>query len=186
MGEFDVYLREYRHIFSVCPECSTIGRLSELELERKGRYLPDWLDQIETKIQTVGERKFGLESKAKELRDKARRKAEEELLPKRLEEIAPSFARRGINPRDVSPLFDPVEFVVFKGLSSGEGVQDVLFYSVGESTSRNHALEASIRSRSYSWNLLRVSGDGSLSQSRRYGANRSSRSLDEFQPSESA
>ncbi len=181
MSDFSTYLREGRHIFSVCPDCSSIARLSELELERKGRYSPDWLDEIAGKLDRLGQRTFELQQKTKELQAQARLKAEQEILPRRLLQIAPAFARSGIDPRDVSALFDPVEFVVFRGMSSDDGVQEVQFYSVGPQTATSRSLETAVASQSYDWNLVRVSDDGSLTQSKKYASDPKARSLSEFQ-----
>jgi predicted Holliday junction resolvase-like endonuclease len=167
MGEVSTFIQENRHVFSVCPECDSISRLSDLEIARRGTYVPDWLDRIEQGLEKAGQTKFALEQRAKELTDKARRQAEAEILPKRLKEIAPSFARCGLDPRDVSALLDPVEFVVFDGMSGADGVRRVIFLAIGERSRAQTDLERAIESKSYDWNLLRVGDDGKLSQSKK-------------------
>lgn len=180
MSDFVTYLREGRHMFSACTHCGSIARLSELELERKGRYSPDWLDEISAKLDRLGQRTFELQQKAKDLQAQARSRAEKEILPKRLLQIAPALSRSGVDPRDVSALFDPVEFVVFRGMNSDDGVRDVQFLSVGPKTEASRRLEAVVASRAYDWNLIRVSDDGTLTQSKKYASDSRARSLAEF------
>ena len=47
MSDLLAFLEEGRHIFSVCPECRRIHRLSDLRLSLGGQYVPDWLDLLD-------------------------------------------------------------------------------------------------------------------------------------------
>lgn len=180
MGEFSTYLEQSRHIFSVCPKCDSVSRLTDLELARRGKYTPDWLDKIEAGIEKAGQDRFQLEQKAKALKDAARKEAEAELLPRRLREIAPTFANTGFDPRDVSAILDPVQFVIFEGMSSVDGVRSIVFFSKTGSGSRLESLRQSIRSHAYDWNLVRVADDGSISQSKKFASSKQTVRLDEF------
>ena len=47
VSDLALFLKQNRHLFSVCPECGNVHRLSDLQLAQKGRYQPDWLDALE-------------------------------------------------------------------------------------------------------------------------------------------
>jgi predicted Holliday junction resolvase-like endonuclease len=181
MGEFSTYIQESRHIFSVCPECESVARIPNLELSRKGKYLPDWLDKIEAGIQRTEQDKFDLGQKAKSLREAARNEVEAELLPRRLREIAPAFAKTGYDPRDVGAILDPVQFVVFEGMSSEDGVRKVVFFSMTTGGARLDSLGRAVKNRAYDWNLIRVADDGCITQSKKFASSRQNARLDEFQ-----
>lgn len=180
MGEFSTYLEQSRHIFSVCPECDSVHRLTDLELSRRGKYAPDWLDRIQVGIEKAGQDRFALEQKAKALREAARKETEAELLPRRLRVIAPDFANTGFNPRDVSAILDPVQFVIFEGMSSEDGVRNIVFFSRSWGGSRLDTLRRAIHSHAYDWNLVRVAEDGSISQSKKFVSSKQNARLDEF------
>lgn len=180
MGEFSTYLETSRHIFSVCPECDSVSRLTELELGRRGKYVADWLDRIESGIEKTGQDKFALEQRAKELRDAARKEAEAELLPRRLREIAPTFANSGFDPRDVSAILDPVQFVIFEGMNSADGVRNIVFFSRDGSGTRFASLRETIRGHAFDWNLVRVADDGAISQSKKFASSKRNARLSEF------
>jgi len=67
------------------------------------------------------ERLDGLEDK---LRDAARA-AGAKAAKKRLRRIDPVFSGSGLDPQDVKVMFDPVEYIAFRGLNGGE-VREVL------------------------------------------------------------
>lgn len=180
MGEFSTYLEQSRHIFSICPECDSVSRLTDLELARRGRYSPDWLDKIEAGIDKAGQDKFALDQRARALKDAARRAAEADLLPRRLREIAPAFAKSGFDPRDVSAILDPVQFVIFEGMSSEDGVRRIVFFSRAGTGPSFESLREAILGRAYDWNLVRVADDGSISQSKKFAASKQNASLEDF------
>lgn len=67
------------------------------------------------------------------------------LLGKLLECIAPCFRRFGHDPRDMRPVFDPVDYIVFNGLTVDRLVQDITFVEVKCGTSRLTPAQKSIR-----------------------------------------
>jgi len=77
------------------------------------------------------------------------------------ERVAPYLPGFGYNPRDVRFVGDPVDFVVFDGLSEGEGdVRNVVFVEVktglGELNGNERRVKAAITERRVEWSLFRV------------------------------
>ncbi len=67
------------------------------------------------------------------------------LLGKLLECIAPCFRQFGHDPRDMRSICDPVDYVVFDGLTVDRAVQEVIFVEVKSGTSRLSSAQRSIR-----------------------------------------
>lgn len=76
------------------------------------------------------------------------------------ERVAPYLPGFGYNPRDVRFVGDPVDFVVFDGLSEGN-VRNVVFVEVktgdGELNGNERRVKAAIVERRVEWSLFRMS-----------------------------
>lgn len=163
MSDLLLFLKEHRHIFSVCPECGTVHRLSDLQLARKGRYALDWLDLLEKNHRTSQTKYEALEARSKELQRKAKALAERRELPKLLRKVAPSFVRQKINPTHVRTIFDPVEFVVFHGMQSEDGVRSVSLMHMGTNTRLTRSIEEAVSKGNFGWNTVKVGENGDVS-----------------------
>jgi predicted Holliday junction resolvase-like endonuclease len=75
------------------------------------------------------------------------------------ERVAPYLPGFGYNPRDVRFVGDPIDFVVFDGLSEGN-VRNVVFVEVktglGELNGNERRVKAAISERRVVWSLFRV------------------------------
>jgi predicted Holliday junction resolvase-like endonuclease len=75
------------------------------------------------------------------------------------ERVAPYLPGFGYNPRDIRFVGDPVDFVVFDGLSEGN-VRNVVFVEVktgdGELNGNERRVKAAITERRVEWSLFRV------------------------------
>ena len=76
------------------------------------------------------------------------------------ERVAPYLPGFGYNPKDVRFVGDPVDFVVFDGLSEGH-VRNVVFVEVktgaGELNGNERRVKAAITERRVEWSLFRMS-----------------------------
>ncbi len=163
MSDLLLFLRENRHIFSICPECGSINRLSDLQLAKRGRYRIDWMDKLETRLQSWETRESNLEERRHELRQAAKQRAEKRELPRLLRKVAPVFSRWKLDPRDVRAIFNPVEFVVFDGMNSERGVRRVTMLHLGPKSSLSRSIEGAIARCDLGWTTIRVHGDGTVS-----------------------
>jgi predicted Holliday junction resolvase-like endonuclease len=162
MSEFSTFIKEGRHIFSICPECGSVHRLSELQLSRRGKYVADWMDKVERQRDTLEQRRGSLKERAAELQDIAKEKAERKVLPQLLQRAAPMFYKLGIDPRDVRTVSHPIDFVVFNGMNSRDGVQDVSLVNLGSVNAITSSIGKTIESRNLGWRTVRVRDDGTL------------------------
>ncbi len=80
-----------------------------------------------------------------------------------LRKIAPSFVDRDVDPRDVKVLFDPVTYVVFRGLSTNTLTGIELIDEEPTSSAREtllRSIEAAIQKGNVGWATWRVSETG--------------------------
>ncbi len=162
-----------QEILAVCPCCGDIFRLVE------GKFL---FPQRPTKtceyLQVVGlesrvanederigaaEERFAekLQAQQQALIELGRKRAK-----KKLKKIDPVFSGRDIDPQDVKVIFDPVEYVIFHGLNSSDGVDLVEFVSRSPD-SRAHevvvkSIEKTIQNGDVEFETLHMKDDGSF------------------------
>lgn len=162
MSDFSTFVREGRHIFSVCPECGSVHRLSELQLSRRGKYVVDWMDKIEGRRDTLEQRRGALEKRAAELQRVAKETAERRVLPQLLRRAAPMFYKLKIDPRDVRTIIHPLDFVVFRGLNSRDGVREVSLVNLGPQNAMTSSIENVIEAHELGWRTIRVGENGAI------------------------
>jgi predicted Holliday junction resolvase-like endonuclease len=80
----------------------------------------------------------------KDARQQAVQRSRSTLLGKLFERLAPFLQRFGHDPRDVRPILDPIDYVVFDGLTLNRRVERVTFVEVKAGTSRESPTQRSI------------------------------------------
>jgi predicted Holliday junction resolvase-like endonuclease len=116
-------------VLGICPCCGEIFRLVEgkflfpqaqprscdyLELVASERGLSAGQERLQNDTARFEQK---LEEHRQRLRDKGNRRAKRDLM-----KIDPMFSGKGIDPQDVKAIFHPVEYVIFHGLCSAQGV----------------------------------------------------------------
>jgi predicted Holliday junction resolvase-like endonuclease len=80
----------------------------------------------------------------KEARQQAVQRSRSTLLGKLFERLGPFLQRFGHDPRDVRPIMDPIDYVVFDGLTINRHVEHITFVEVKSGTARETATQKSI------------------------------------------
>lgn len=164
---------ELQGLLAVCPCCGQMFRLVEGKFVFPQRplkpcnysdltSLEQHLSDVDARLSAAEERfEERLETRRERLREKGMRQAK-----RKLRKIDPTFSGSKIDPQDVKVLFDPVEYVVFRGLNSERGVQLVEFVSrspenrAQEVTAKS--IERSIKNGSIEFETLHMQDDGSF------------------------
>ena len=85
---------------------------------------------------------------------------------RKLRKIDPTFSGSNTDPQDVKVLFDPVEYIVFRGLNSERGVQLVEFVSRSPENRAQEvtvkSIDRTIRNGSIGVETLHMQDDGSF------------------------
>jgi predicted Holliday junction resolvase-like endonuclease len=166
MTELFEQFQEFRKILCVCPCCGKLVRVSDLRLKAKDPAIRTWLDDYEKKVQELGRKEEQFEEIEEELREKAREKGRKKAEKIINNAISPSLKSLKFNPFDVKPIFNPVDFVVFKGMNKEDLVSDIILLSKKyESSPLNlirHQIDVAIQKKRYEWQVARIDDRGSI------------------------
>ena len=166
MSELYEEFQEFRKILCVCPCCGEIIRVSDLKLRVKGKPTKTWLDEYEKKqsILNAKEEKFSeIEAKLRETATKKGRKQAEAVFNKA---ILPSFKALKLDPFDVKPILNPIDFVVFNGMNKKEDINNIILLSKQHDapalTSVRKQIEQAILQKKYEWQVARIDENGKI------------------------
>lgn len=162
-----------QEILAICPCCGEIFRLVEGKFifPQKRPKTCEYLELIalegnlsaeEDRLASAEER---FEEKLRAQRQKfvelGRRRAK-----KKLKKIDPTFSAKGIDPQDVKVIFDPVEYLIFHGLNSEDGVDLVEFVSRTPDSKTKElivkSIDKTIKNGDVEFETLHMRDDGSF------------------------
>jgi predicted Holliday junction resolvase-like endonuclease len=162
-----------QEILGICPCCGEIFRLVEGKFilpqmrPRTCEYLE--LRSLETKVFDEDERVALAEQRFEEKLEEQRQhltKLGRKKAMKKLKKIDPTFSGSNINPQDVKVIFDPVEYIIFHGLNSENGVKLLEFVSrspqskIQETTIKS--INRSIKNGNVEFETLHMKDDGAF------------------------
>jgi len=163
-----------QEILAICPCCHDLFRLVDgklillgkaprkdnpyqqmIALTAKAVAADDSISQAEGKFLE----KF--EVQRERLSEVARRTAK-----KRLRKIDAIFTKRQIDHQDVKVIFDPVEYVIFKGLSEKDKISEIRLVSRKPASSKSEkvlrSIEQTVKQGNLSFETLHLKNDGSF------------------------
>lgn len=162
-----------QEVLALCPSCGEIFRLVEgkfifpqkrpktceyLELVALENRLADQEDRLASHEERFDE---WLERQREQLTEQGR-----QLAKRKLRKIDPTFSAKDIDPQDVKVIFDPVEYIIFHGLNSGDGVDLVEFVSRSPDSKAQETIVKSIgktvRNGDVEFETLHMKDDGSF------------------------
>jgi predicted Holliday junction resolvase-like endonuclease len=166
MSELFEAFQEFRKILCICPCCGEIVRVSDLKLRIKGSTTRTWLDDFQKKMMSLDEIEQKFDEKESKLREiaveKGRKKAEVEINKM----ISPALKALKLDPYDIKPISNPVDFIVFNGMNKKEKISDVMLLSKNINNPdlnaiRNQVSKA-ILSNKYEWQVARIDDKGNI------------------------
>jgi predicted Holliday junction resolvase-like endonuclease len=157
---------QFSWIMAICPneDCEQLFRLSDARPFLKDKRPKSALDAIEAEEERISRAIERLEEKESLLREKARAAGLKQA-KLRLRKIDPIFSGTKLDPQDVKIIFDPVEYVVFDGMSEDRMSRILLLGHEPKSNQGERVLKSissSIRSGNIAFKTLRVLEDGAL------------------------
>jgi predicted Holliday junction resolvase-like endonuclease len=168
------FMQEQKRILGICPCCGELFRLSDAALFTRQQPPPTPLDDVDAERRAAELETQRFEAKAGALKQAALRRGQAEAR-KRLRTIARPFVEHDIDPQDVKVLFDPVEFVAFRGMAAGE-VTSVVLIDRPVATSQHAVLQRSVADAvekgRYEWKVLRIDDGGRVETDRQHGVRR--------------
>lgn len=159
-----------RQIFTVCPCCDEIHRLSDCKLYQKSKPPVDWKEKIDKEIARLEAMELKLKEKialAKILAKQSGRKSADKLVKK----IGSVFTPLKLNPKDAKVIFHPIDFIVFGGMNDDNTdapLKHILLLDKsrksGQFLSIQKSIENAIQKKNYEWLTFRVDNDGKISE----------------------
>jgi predicted Holliday junction resolvase-like endonuclease len=164
MTRFLIWFEEVKKLYGFCPCCGELFRLSEADIYSKTpppRTDFDELEfrrgQLENMIDRFEAKKEAIEAEAtKKGQAKARRK---------LRKIAPYLYDRAVVAQDMKVIFDPVEYLVFHGLTEKKCTLLEFVDHPAETKEREKAqrsIQTAISGGNVEWQTFRVQSDGNI------------------------
>ncbi len=158
--------QEFRRILCVCPCCGDIVRVSDLKLFARDPGPKTWLDSFEEserRVELAEERFYDQEE---HLREASRQKGRDRAEVAFSRCISPQFRKMGLDPFDMKPILNPVDFVVFSGMNKGDDIREVLFLSKVSrnpvtNTLRKH-VKSAVDQGKYEWRVARIGPNGDI------------------------
>lgn len=159
-------MQEFRQILCLCPCCGELVRVSDLTLQVKG-VKKTWLDDFERLSDALDDKEAKFDEKKGKIREEANergRKAADRIFNNA---ISPAFKALKLDPHDVKPILNPVDFVVFKGMwSKSEEVTDIIFLSKKSNAKPINFIrgqvDVAVKKKNYDWQVARIDEKGKI------------------------
>jgi predicted Holliday junction resolvase-like endonuclease len=131
---------------ATCPACMRNFRLCDAVLFGLGDHPPKTaLSALQAMRERIKDRRRELASNRDLMTKTAQRTAEAVNLGKIVEKIVPSFASFSYEPGDCRALFEPLDYLVFSGLSTQSRVEALYFVDVKSGNARLSGSQQSIK-----------------------------------------
>jgi predicted Holliday junction resolvase-like endonuclease len=157
--------QQFKMVLCICPKCSTLSRLSDLQLRSMEKAPKTWLDDYDIRSQKLTEQENEFAEKESEIREKATERGRAQVPEIIRRSMNAQFAKLSYDPYDIKPLLHPVEFVIFDGMNKGE-LNNVTLLSRISMNPNLQNLQKSVTKiideKAYDWKVLRVSSDGDI------------------------
>lgn len=158
--------QQFRRILCICPCCGDIVRVSDLRLKTKGPAARTWLDNYESQDKKLADKEQKFDEEEEKLRKVARekgRRAAERVINGA---ICESLRALKLDPFDVKPILNPIDFVVFKGMNKEESISDILLLAREHNCMSLNAIRRQIRDtvlqQRYEWQVARIDEKGNI------------------------
>lgn len=119
-----------------CPNCMEEISLSESGLFHLDHFTPEAKEVYEEMILMQKERRAELKERKRKIPVKSEVGAKAVNLGFLLERLAPTLADFKFNKNDCRSMFDPIDYVIFEGLSSNKKVSKIRFVDIKSGNAR--------------------------------------------------
>ena len=164
--------QQLKTVLCLCPNCSSLLRVSQLHLRSTAAAPRTWLDDYDEQIQklqikddNVSRKEDKLYSQEKEMRKKSAERGRKMVVNTVLKSMDDYFSKKKYNPYDIKPIIHPVDFVIFNG-DNVDQVSEVVFLSKKSKNPNLAVLQKSvgecIKKKNYDFKIARISNEGKV------------------------
>jgi predicted Holliday junction resolvase-like endonuclease len=156
----------FRKILCVCPCCGELVRISDLHLKDKKPVEKTWLDDYEAEDRELAEKEDAFKQQEKALKAEANAKGLLQAQKTFQDAICPSIRKMKFDPRDIKPILNPIDYVVFRGMSENNSISDIIFLTrEHQCTTLNGVrcqIKKAIENEKYDWQVARMEDTGKI------------------------
>ena len=132
------FIRSQDQIMGRCPLCNGFIRVSEMELF----YMPDRKEDV---LQVLRDKEHELKDHETQIRTDATKRSRAALLGSLMEQVGPLLPGFNYDVNDLRALWDPVDFVAFKGIGVDRKVDSITFIDIKTGQARLSTVQKSIK-----------------------------------------
>ena len=132
------FIRSQDQIMGRCPLCNGFIRVSEMELF----YMPDRKEDV---LHVLRDKERELKDQETEIRADAAKRSRAALLGSLMEQVGPLLPGFNYDVNDLRALWDPVDFVAFKGIGVDRKVDSITFIDIKTGQARLSSVQKSIK-----------------------------------------
>jgi predicted Holliday junction resolvase-like endonuclease len=158
-------LQRNKYFMGTCPNCAEDFRLADATLFSLDEQPPEAAIAAITAFRLrIAEQKAELIEARERMTARAQKTAHAVNLGKIIEKIVPSFASFSYSAGDCRALFEPIDYLVFAGLTSRAKVDGLVFVDVKSGRARLNNVQRNIKDRVESgavrFGIIKLLGDG--------------------------
>lgn len=131
-----IYAIERGGFFCDCPVCEQPVRLTDAGLFYLDDFTPEATERFQQRLAAIRERRKELNVLRRSIPLKSQRGAEAVNIGFILERIAPSMKSFAFDHNDCRSLFDPIDYIIFEGLSRKGLVERIVFADIKTGNAR--------------------------------------------------
>jgi predicted Holliday junction resolvase-like endonuclease len=147
-------LKRNKRFMGTCPICNEDFRLTDAALFALDDKTPEVaLAAIQGMRERIAERKSELANARQRMTERAKKTAHAVNLGKIIEKIVPSFSSFSYLAGDCRALFEPIDYLIFSGLTEQSRVDALLFVDVKSGKARLTDIQKSIKDKVESGNV---------------------------------
>lgn len=128
-----------------CPKCERMVRLRDAGLFYLDDFTPEAADRYEELLDELKARRRALQEARKRIPQLSQKGAEAVNIGFILERIAPTLSSFAFQHNDCRSLFDPIDYIIFDGLSRGGSVERIIFTDIKTGKARLKESQREIR-----------------------------------------
>ena len=164
--------QQLKTVLCLCPNCSSLLRVSQLHLRSTAAAPRTWLDvydeqikKLKIKDDRVSLKEDKLYSQEKEMRKKSAERGRKKVVNTVLKSMDDYFSKKKYNPYDIKPIIHPVDFVIFNG-DNVDQVSEVVFLSKKSKNPNLAVLQKSVgecvKKKNYDFKIVRIANEGKV------------------------
>ncbi len=166
MTRFLIWFEELKQLYGICPCCGELFRLSDVDIFTKTPPPKTVFDDIENQRRRLEDAREKFEDKKEEIKERATERGRAKA-QRKLRKISPFLYDRAVNANDIKVIFDPVEYIVFRGLTDENCTSLELVDHPSETKEREIvqcSIQQAIAAGNIEWQTFRINDSGKIVQ----------------------